>query len=183
VRTTLPLAFLLFAKTTTLLYAYCNMSEALQIPGSSVPLLEMVAEQCKVNVEKFIGQSISLGLDLADIVLDAEGEDVSILFEQSHNVFTPCTIDFSEVAKPEVPTNMLSFESQFAETAPTALNIDDEIMASVSTTVSKLGTTVKSFLEASFFYRHQLGLTRDRGGRVFIDDPHDENYVLVVDRF
>lgn len=157
-----------------------GMSEAtFQIPGTNVVALEAIADGAGVDVSTFLGQSIGLGLNLADLTIEAGGE-AAVLFEQPDSTYTKYMIDFSTVPRPMLDESMIGFECALDYQKPYELVLPSLVVISLETAAEAMTTDRVSFMEASVFFRHQWALVRQWGGQILIDDTGREDIPYLI---
>jgi len=159
-------------------HPYILMSKHLRIPGHNLLALEAIADNARVDVATFIGQSIGLGLNLADLALEAPGASAAVLFEQPDKSYTQYAIDFRAAPRPVLAAEMVMFECEFGYKPPYDVLLPPQATAAIEVVGEHFGATRGSFLETAFFFRDQWTLTRRRNGMILIDDGGGDTPVI-----
>lgn len=153
---------------------------SIKIAGSSVPTLEQLASFVGIDCAAYVGQSLLLGISLADVLFEANGgAKPSILFEQSDGEYDAHVIDFSPKAPGINSADMHEFEGQF--TSPVfKVDVDPASLAALDQCVSALQTTPEAFLERSMEYRYFWAIARSSGRAILLQD-HDLEGMLELE--
>jgi len=149
------------------------MANTLLIPGESMSGLDQLAEHAGVDVATFIGQSIGLGLNLAEI--DAEAADRSfVLFQQADESYRQFPIEFTPNEKPIVSDDMVGFECALDYKEPYSLFLPDLALQRMTIVSQRFNAGPADFLETALFFRDQWTRFRRLCGSILVLDDQDE---------
>lgn len=131
--------------------------------------LEAIADNARLTIETYLGQSIGLGLNLADLGQEALGQ-AAVLFERPDGSYSQYGIEFSPTAKPQLPEEMIGFECGLDYAPPYELILPDLAIRSIQAVADRFRAKHTDFIETAIFFRNQWTLTRQRSGEILIDD-------------